>query len=203
MGQFGSMGGQITGAFGGSGPKYRGYRPQKSNLQFYESRQKQDIEGLYGEDPYGQPGLGYSDATLQKIKGLQAGDLTAEKQKLYDLYAGKKGAYGARSAEYAGAQAGMARGQRESGMRQATEIGVRGEDVARQDWQRRHGALTGAYQTGTDLYNAYAQNKYQADLNRFQEKKNRYAAVGMAAGGAMDFAFSSAQLGTQMGTGGR
>lgn len=175
--------GQITGALGGSGPKYRGYKPQKGYLREYESLQRADVKKLQGPDAYKGAGLGYSSDIMQLQKGLSEGDRSAEKQRLYDAYAGSP--YGTRGRAYLSAQQGVERGQREEGERIAAGITVADEAQRREDMRYRMGATGEAYGQGTDLYNAYAQNRYQADQARFQEKKNRYAAIGNLAGLAL------------------
>lgn len=169
----------IMGGMGGAGPKYRGFKPKKGNLREYEAKTRSDVDTLYsGKNPYeSDPSLGYSQRTQQEAIGLGEGSRTAEKQNLYDAYVGNKG-YGEKSREFLSAQSGVDRSQREDSERMRAGIRVASADKAREDFFRRHGATAGAYDQGAGLYNAYAANKYGADVARHEQKQNRYRAVG-------------------------
>jgi len=182
---FAEQGAQITGAFGGSGPKYRGYKPKKGTIRGYETRQKQDIEGLYGADPYGQQGLGYSQRSLATMYGLSEGARGAEKQRVHDIYATSP--YGTKGTAYLKAQEGVERGQREDRMRLGERVGLEGERQARADLAFRMGGVSEAYGQSADLYNQNAAASYQANLEKFNRRKQRYEAVGRAAGAVADF----------------
>ena len=52
------------------------YRPSKSNLRHYEGLQREDIDRLYGSDPYGGDSLGLNKTQM----AAQTGDQDAEAQ---------------------------------------------------------------------------------------------------------------------------
>ncbi len=167
----------IASGMGGAGPKYRGYKPSKGRLGRYEAGIEKDIQGLEGERPYQDPSLGYAPEVEAKAKGLSQGDVTAERQNLADAYS-RGGRYGLGSREYLSAEAGRGRSAREYGQRTGAGIAVRSADVARSDWARRHGARSGAYETGANLYNATASGEYRANVARHAQKKQRYQVAG-------------------------
>jgi hypothetical protein len=183
----------VTGAFGGSGPSYRGYEPKRGNIQRYEKYQMSDIARLQGLGPKGKkplegdvfsgPGLGYSPEILQQQAALSEGSRTAGRQRMYDQYA--QSPYGTRGREFLSASEGLERGMSEDQGRIAAGIQVANEGQKRSDLYGRLGATGQAYGQGAQLYNQNAQQDYQAAMARFQEKKNRYAAVGAAADSAI------------------
>ncbi len=189
----------VTGAFGGAGPKYRGYRPKKGNVRAYEQHQRGDIEQLYSDEPFEGPGLGFSPDVLQMAAGLSEGDRIAEEQEQYEDYA--QSPYGVRGADFLARKEGLRRDQTRRRELVKADIAVRNEGQKREDLYRRLGATGSAYQQGADLFNQFAERDYAADMARFQQKKNRYRAVGELADTGIDYALKAASIGGSLGAG--
>ncbi len=184
MGGFAAGLGSAFGAMGGAGPTYRGYKPGKADIEMAAGQVRGDLRSLYSEDPYAGPGLGYSPQTMEQMDALSTGDLTAEAQNLHDDYAGS--AYGTRGREYMSARAGMQRSQRQGAQRNATSLAVANEERKRADLYARMEAARGYRGELVGDYNQYASARYGSDMNRFQNKKARYAATGELIGSVAD-----------------
>ena len=158
------------GALIGMGPKLKGYEPNKKNLRYYEGQQRKGIQSLYGGRPYESPELGFSNAQME-------------------------GRFGARGSGFASARAGEEQtvsdafrrfgGRHLAGTEWRARQRVRQNDLARraghrrwmlvangaqsgEDWSRRNGATTGAYNTGVGMFNVAKRMAYEADLQRAQ-----------------------------------
>lgn len=192
MGGFAEGLGSAFGAMGGAGPTYRGYRVKKGDVNQATNFANKDLRRLYGEgdageplaDPWEGPGLGYSPEALDRMDALSEGDRTAEMQDLHDSYA--RSPYGTRGREYLSARAGVGRAQAHDMARGATSLAVANEEQKRRDLHGRLDAARGYRGELVGDYNDYATRRYGSDLNRFNNRKQRYAAVGELIGSVAD-----------------
>ncbi len=184
MGGISSALGGLTGSMGGAGPTYRGYRVKKGDINEASRFAQSDLRSLYGDEPYDQPGLGYSPETMQSMDALSEGDVTAERQNLFDQYGGS--AYGTRGREYLSAEAGRERSVRGERQRGALSLAVANEMQKRQDLGTRMNAARGYRSELVGDFNDYATNRYGSDMSRFKNKKQRWSAAGEFIGGVAD-----------------
>ena len=158
------------GALIGMGPKLKGYEPNKKNLRYYEGQQRKGIQSLYGGRPYESPELGFSKQQMEGRFGARGAEFASaragEEQTISNAFSRFGGRHLAGTEWRARQRARQNDLARRSGQRRSMMLADAGQ--RREDWGRRHGATTGAYNTGVGMFNVAKRMAYGADLQRAQ-----------------------------------
>ncbi|HKQ98851.1 MAG TPA: hypothetical protein VJV75_13325 [Candidatus Polarisedimenticolia bacterium] len=175
------------GTMAGAGPK--SWRPSKSYLKALQGYQASDMARLHSADPFGGPGLGFSDAEMMAKIGSGVDQAQTE-------YAANLG-----DIERQAAIAGPGGASASSGAYLRNRQRAAGGLLGRSALVRRENVIENAGQKRSDLYNrigatgaerGYSTNLYNAVE---QERAKKRMAPYSTAGGIADVALSAYGMG--------
>jgi len=174
----------VAGAYalykGSKRPKYKGFVPSKANLKYYEARQRQDVESLYGEKPYEQPGLGFTPQEMEARLGARSDEFAAARAGEEQTIANRFRAAGS-AGTLSGAYYRAMQRARTSDIGRRTETRreniLTGAGQKREDLRYRLGATGSVLGQGTSLLDRYA----SAEMERARAKADFYNKIGSAA----------------------
>lgn len=143
-----------------------GYRPNRSNLRHYEGLQREDIDRLYGADPYGGSDLGLNKTQM----AAQTGDQDAEAQAEYKGQVGdiERDAASGNLRPLSGAYYRAKQGALSSMLGRVSDIRRRNliadAYVRREDFDRRARLVSNAYDFGAGLASGQPRNPLLAGV---------------------------------------
>ena len=158
------------GALIGMGPKLKGYEPNKGNLRYYEGQQRRDIQSLYSGRPYESPELGFSPQQMEGRFGARGAEFAAERAGEEQTISDAFRRFGGRHLAGTEWRARQRVRQNDLARRAAHRRSMLVANAAqsREDFDRRHGKVTGAYRGGVGMYNVAKRMQYEADRQRAQ-----------------------------------
>jgi len=172
------------GALIGRGPKLKGYKPNKAYLRHYENLQFQDVNSLRQGRPYESPELGFSPQQMEGRFGARGAEFASaragEEQTISDAFRRFGGRHLAGTEWRARQRARQNDLARRAGQRRSMLVANAGQ--SREDWDRRHGATTGAYNRGAGMYNVAKRMQYAGDVQRAQAL-GKIGEAGLSVGG--------------------